>query len=182
MRGQIPVMKILRLVDKGLARAEGWLLVFFLGLMVVLTFSQVLFRALYFRAHVQWANTIMGHVDWAEPMVRLLVLWVTFLGASLLTRDHKHIKIDLMSDFLPTRWQPICELFLSAACALVMGLMFKASVIYVKTEITLGGQLFLGLPTWAGQLMLPAGFLILLFRFFVRGIEQAIELIVWVKT
>ena len=74
-------MKFLRLIDKGLAKVEGWLIVIFLGLMVTLTFLQVILRALYTHGHVQWANAIMGQVDWTEPFVRLLVLWITFLGA-----------------------------------------------------------------------------------------------------
>jgi len=169
-------MKILRLIDKGLAKVEGWLIVVFLGLMVTLTFLQVIFRALYTHGHVQWANAIMGEVDWAEPFVRLLVLWITFLGASLLTGDNKHIKIDLTSAILPVKWLPFRELILSMVCVLISALMIKASLSYVKMEMAFGGSLFLALPTWVGQLILPAGFSVILFRFFLRGIEEVLQI------
>ncbi|MFH1350179.1 MAG: TRAP transporter small permease [Pseudomonadota bacterium] len=170
-------MKTLKLLDQILARIEGWLIVLFLSLMVSLTFLQVILRALYTHGHIQWANAILGQVDWAEPFVRLLVLWVTFLGASLLTRENKHIKIDLMSAFLPKKWMPYRELILSMACVLISAFMLKACIDYVNMEMGSGGHLFLKLPTWIGQLILPVGFIMIIFRFSLRGIEQALEII-----
>jgi TRAP-type C4-dicarboxylate transport system permease small subunit len=170
-------MKLLRNIDRGLARAEGWLIVIFLSLMVAFTFFQVILRALYTHAHIQWANSILGYADWTDPFVRLLVLWITFLGASLLTGENKHIKIDLMSTVLPSRWLPFRELLLSLVCVLVSALLLKASIAYVRIEMEFGDRLFLSIPSWIGQIILPAGFSIILFRFFLRGIEQVIEIL-----
>ena len=170
-------MRVLRHIDKALARAEGWLIVVFLWLMVILTFLQIILRTLYTHAHIQWANLLLGQVDWAEPLARLLVLWITLLGASLLTGDNKHVKIDLMSSILPPKWLPFRELILSAVCVLVCVFMLKASVEYIRMEMEFGGYLFLELPTWVAQMILPAGFLLILFRFFLRGMQQAIEIL-----
>jgi TRAP-type C4-dicarboxylate transport system permease small subunit len=170
-------LKFLKLIDRALARFEGWLIIITLGLMVTFTFLQVVLRGLYTHGHIQWANSLLGQVDWAEPCARLLVLWIAFLGASLITSENKHIKIDLMSSLLPSRWQPFRELVLSVACVLVSALMLKASIGYVKMEMSFGGYLFLKLPTWIGQLILPAGFLIILFRFFLRGADQVLEIL-----
>jgi hypothetical protein len=38
--------------------------------------------------------------------------------------------------------------------------------------MSFGGHLFLKIPTWVGQLIIPGGFLMILFRFFLRGLEQ----------
>ena len=170
------MVKLLRYIDKGLARVEGWFIVIFLSLMVAFTFFQVILRSLYTHAHIQWANSILGYVDWTEPFVRLLVLWITFLGASLITGENRHIKIDLMSAILPSHWLPYRELLLSLVCVLVSGLMLKASIDFVWIEMDFGGHLFLNVPTWVGELILPAGFLLILFRFLLRGIEQAVEI------
>lgn len=169
-------MKILRLIDQAVGRVEGWLIVIFLGLMVTLTFLQVILRALYTHAQLQWANAFLGQVDWAEPSARLLVLWITLLGASLLTRDNRHIKIDLMSSLLPPKWLPYRQLLLYIVCVLICAIMLKASIDYVRTEIAFGGEMFLKIPTWAAQLILPAGFLLILYRFFLRGMEEVVEL------
>ncbi len=169
-------MKVLRSIDHAIAKVEGWLIIIFLALMVSLTFSQVMLRALFTHAQFQWANFILGHVDWSEPLARLLVLWITFLGASLLTRENKHIKIDLLPAVIPPKWLPYRELILSIGCVVICAFMLKASIGYIKLELDFGGYLFLKLPAWVGQLILPAGFLMILFRFLIRGMEQLLEI------
>ena len=169
-------MKILRFIDRVVATIEGWFIIISLSLMVILTFSLVILRALYTHAHLQWANIILGYFDWTEPLVRLLVLWITFLGASLITKDNKHIKIDIMSAILPARWLPFRELILSLACIIIAVFMIKASIGYVKTEMNFGGYIFLKLPIWIGQLIIPVGFSLLLFRFVLRGMEQILDI------
>jgi TRAP-type C4-dicarboxylate transport system permease small subunit len=173
-------MKILARIDTAIARLEGWLLILFLSLMVSLTFLQVLLRSLFIYAHMGWANDLMGSIDWAEPFVRLLVLWVTLLGASLITGENKHIKIDLLSQIVPEPWRPSLDVVLSLAGALVTALMFKASLFYVETEMSFGGMLFLNVPNWIGQVILPAGFLLICFRFLVRLLSSAIG--IWRRT
>jgi len=169
-------MNILKHINRGLCRLEGWLIVLFLWVMVLTSFLQIILRTLYTHAHIQWANYILGQVDWAEPCARLLVLWLTFLGASLVTGENKHIKIDLMSTLLPQKWLPFLELVLSLACVCICALMFKASLDYVRVEMSFGGHLFLKIPTWVGQLIIPAGFLLILFRFFLRGLGQVMAI------
>lgn len=165
-------LSTLRRIDRSLARMEGWLTVLFLSLMVILTFLQVILRALHVYAHLFWASALLGHLDWSEPFVRILVLWLTFLGASLLTTDNKHIRIDLLSSVLPPALQPYRGFILSIACMVVSLYMIKASADYVWMERTFGGSLFLNVPIWIGQLIMPIGFSIILFRFFIKAIEE----------
>ena len=170
-------MKIVQRIERVLSRIEGGLLVLFLTVMVVLTFLQIVLRAFNTYGHFHWANTVMGYLDWAEPLVRLLVLWVAFLGASLLTGEKKHIKIDLMSELLPARWLPYREIILSAVCVVITALMTKASWSYVRMEWSFGGSLFLGMPTWIGQIILPLGFFLMLCRFVFRGVGEAVQIL-----
>ncbi|MEW6664291.1 MAG: TRAP transporter small permease subunit [Thermodesulfobacteriota bacterium] len=170
-------MGFLRNLDKALARLEGWLLVAFLGLMLILTSLQVILRSLSIYGRMHWANVLMGQIDWSEPAARLAVLWITFLGASLVTGENKHIRIDLVSFILPGRPLPFREILLSTASLIICGFMLKASLRYLSIEMSSGATLFLSLPTWAAQLILPAGFALLLFRFLVRGIEETLTLL-----
>ncbi len=169
-------MTALKWLDKILARVEGWLIIIFLWLMVIFTFIQVCLRGIYTHGHLQWANSLMGYLDWSEPFVRLLVLWLTFLGASLVTGENKHIKIDLVSSFLPAKWLPVRELFLSIACVMISAIMLKVCINYVKMEMQFDGRLFLHLPAWIGELIIPAGFALILFRFLLRTFDQGIEI------
>jgi TRAP-type C4-dicarboxylate transport system permease small subunit len=170
-------MKHLARIDQAIARFEGWLVILFLSLMVSLTFLQVVLRSLFSYAHLGWANDLMGRLDWAEPFVRLLVLWLTFLGASLVTSENKHIKIDLITQIIPASWRAPLDVLLSLAGALVAALMLKASLFYVGTEMSFGGKLFLGVPTWIGQLILPLGFMLICFRFLIRSLFSALGIV-----
>jgi len=168
-------MNVLKHIDNLLARVEGWMIVLLLWLMVILTFVQVGLRGLYTYGHFQWANTLLGHIDWSGPLVRLLVLWLTFLGASLLTKEGKHIKIDLFSSLLPERWLPIREILLASVCVLISAIMFKVCVDYIKMEMAFGGMTLFNLPAWLGQIIMPAGFAILFFRFLIRALNEGIR-------
>jgi C4-dicarboxylate transporter, DctQ subunit len=170
-------MKHIARIDKAIARFEGWLLILFLSLMVILIFVQVMLRSLFIYAHLGWANELMGSLDWSELFVRLLVLWVTFLGASLVTRENKHIKIDLLTHLMPTNWGPYREFFLSVSGAVVAGLMIRASLFYISTELNFGGSVFLNVPTWVGQMILPAGFSLICFRFLLRAVTSALQIL-----
>lgn len=169
-------MPILNTIDRGLARLEKWLIVLFLSLMLFFTFVQVVLRGLYTHAHVQWANDWMAHIVWSEPFARLLVLWLAFLGASLLTGDGKHIKIDVLTTVPPGKWSPVRDLALSVACLGVCAVMFKVCLEYIALEKTYGGSMFLGIPNWVGQLILPAGFGAIFFRFLLKAVGSTLEL------
>ena len=175
-------MHILRLIDKALAKIEGCLIIVFLSAIIAITFFQVVLRSLYTHAHAHWANAVLGQVDWADPLARLLVLWIAFLGASLLTRHDKHIRIDLMSAVLPRRWLPFRGLILCMACMLVSAIMLKTSADYVRMEMAFGGRLFLNIPTWVGQIILPVGFSLILFRFFLIAVEELVQIVRGART
>ena len=77
-------------INSFLNRLEEVLLIFLLALMVFLAFLPILFR-----------NVIATGLIWIDPLLRHLVLWVALLGASQATRQERHIKIDLLSNYLP---------------------------------------------------------------------------------
>ena len=165
-------MKILKKLDNFIASIERWLIIISLGIMFSLTFLHVVLRALYTHLDFPWANSILGKTDWADPLVRLLVLWLTVLGASLLTGDNKHIRIDIFSSFLKGRLRILREIVLSLVCVGICTQMFLASINYICLEIEFGVDIFLGLPSWTGQIILPAGFAVISFRFLLRAANQ----------
>jgi C4-dicarboxylate transporter, DctQ subunit len=165
------MLRRLKKIECSLARAEGWFMVALLSAMVGLTFLQVLLRNLQTHGEIQFAAKILGSVDWAEPLVRLSVLWLTFLGASVVTGENRHIKMDMLSGILPSGWLPFRELILCFASGGICALMLKASLGYVAVEFRSGSTLFLGMPSWVAQMILPVGFLLILLKFLVRAAE-----------
>ena len=169
------LMKTLDCIDRALARVEGWLIIALLWAMVVLTFVQVGLRSLYTHGHFFWANEMLGDLDWAGPLVQLLVLWLTFLGSSLLTREGKHIKIDLFEAILPARWLPVRGFILAVVALFIIGIMVKVCIGYVIMEMEFGGTSLFYLPSWVGQMILPVGFSLLFFRFLIKAIHQGTQ-------
>jgi TRAP-type C4-dicarboxylate transport system permease small subunit len=170
-------MNMLKRIDHLLARIEGWLIVLMLWLMVLLTFVQVGLRSLYTYGHFQWANTMLGQIDWAGPLASLLVLWLTFLGASLLTRDGKHINIDIFSSILPERWLPARQVLLASVCTVISAIMVKVCVDYLRMEMAFGETTLFNIPAWPGQVILPAGFALLCFHFLIKALHEGIRMI-----
>ena len=168
-------MKTLDRIDWALAKVEGWFIIVLLWAMVVLTFVQVVFRSLYTHGHFLWANEMLGNLDWSGPLVQLLVLWLTFLGSSLLTRNGKHIKIDLFGALLPPKWLPVRGFILAVISVFIAGIMVKVCIDYLIMEMEFGGTSLFYLPGWVGQLILPLGFALLFFRFLVKAIHQGAQ-------
>ena len=79
-------MRIIRKIDDAVARCEAGFLVLIVVFMVLASFGQVFLRN-FFNYAIEGADIILRH----------LVLWVGFIGASLAVRTDKHINIDVFS-------------------------------------------------------------------------------------
>ena len=169
-------MKIINIIDHLLEILEKWLVVFSFSLMLFFSFINIILRTLYIRFDLNWANLIMSRIDWSEPFARLMVLWVAFLGASLLTRENRHIRIDIMGHLLSPVLNRVRELILSAGCVAICLIMISASTGYIKIEMQYSTGSFLGIPIWIYQLVIPFGFSAMCFRFFIGGIKQAFSI------
>src|SRR5512143_3313876 len=85
-------MKVLATLSRTLAFVERGILVALLALMILLAFTQVVLR-----------NVFSTGLLWADPLLRHLVLWVGFIGASLATASEKHINLDSVTRFASPR-------------------------------------------------------------------------------
>ena len=54
-------------------------------------------------------NFFDGGVYWGDSAVRVMVLWVTMLGAMVASRDDSHIRIDLVGRFLQELQKPLLQ-------------------------------------------------------------------------
>lgn len=147
------------------------MVVLFLGTMVFFTFVQVGLRGLYTHAGIAWASRLLGAVEWSEPLVRLLVLWLALFGASLVSSENRHIRIDFLGGLVPPRWEPIRDLILSLACAGITGATAVVATRYLFLEMKSGGILFYEVPQWLGLLVLPIAFSSISFRFALRSVR-----------
>lgn len=154
-------MKFLDALNTWIARFETVLIVLILSVMVLLSFLQVLLR-----------NFFDEGLLWGDILLRHLVLWVGFLGASLATRDQKHISIDLFGRLLPERKKNIATLITNLFSVFVGYLLTDASWYFVMDEKAVGTTIFSEVPVWYFQIIIPIGFGLITFRFLINTLKN----------
>ena len=157
-------MKTLRALDRWLARAEGIALATLLSAMVGVSFLQVLLR-----------NTFHFGIEGADILLRHGVLWIALLGASLATRQSRHIRIDIFPKLIPPGYRWLVDGLTSLATFGVSAALVASAWTLVMLEREAGTVLVLGLPTWIAQIILPIGFLFITFRLGLRTIETILD-------
>jgi TRAP-type C4-dicarboxylate transport system permease small subunit len=138
-------------------RLEDGLLVVLLSGMILLASAQILLR-----------NLFDSGLVWGDPTLRVLVLWLTMLGAMAATREQHHIHIDLLGRFLSPRQRPWVQGLTDLFAALVCGLLAWHSGRFVWFEFQDGGILFAFIPAWLCELVMPLGFGVMSLRFLLQ--------------
>jgi TRAP-type C4-dicarboxylate transport system permease small subunit len=143
---------------------ERWLLTVILLALVGLSILQIVLR-----------NFFHTGLIWIDPLLRTLVLWLTFLGALAATARGRHIAMDVLSRFLPPRGQVALRRILSLIAGSACIALANGAYAYLRLEIEYGRQVFLGLWSWQVQSILLIGFILLAYRFLVNTIWRAAE-------
>jgi TRAP-type C4-dicarboxylate transport system permease small subunit len=163
-------MKLLQAVSRALNILERSLIVLLLAIMVLLAFSQVILR-----------NFFSAGLLWGDPFLRHLVLWIGFLGASLATQQEKHINIDLLTRFASPKIVNIVHIATNLFAGLVCYYLMSAGWTFLQSEMEAHEALFsigeTAFAAWWFQTIIPAGFGLMSFRFFIRTIEHITEAI-----
>lgn len=133
---------------------ENALLGVALFLMIGLAASQVFMR-----------SVLGSGLSWADEALRLLVLWSAMLGAIAASRDNVHLRIDLLSRFLPPSWRLATAVLVDLFAAGVSGVLAWHSWRFVAESREFGDQVLGTMPAWSFQLILPAAFVLITYRY-----------------
>lgn len=131
-----------------------------LGFMALLAFLQVFLR-----------NFFNFGFPWADEVLRHLVVWVGFIGASLGIREDRSIRIDVFNRIFPPRITKYNEAFLNLVGAIVSILLILASIKFLRMEREYN-EVFstLRIPVWKILLIYPISFGVISLRFILNGI------------
>jgi C4-dicarboxylate transporter DctQ subunit len=152
-------------VDEIMARVEQTFLVTFLGFMIGIAFLQILLR-----------NFFSTGLDWGDSLVRNLVLWTGFIGATLATKEGKHINIDVVSRWLPSLGKNVVALITHLFSFFVCCGLTYAALKFIKNEVQMENITFLDIPAWIPEMILPITFGLMTFRFGLRSIRTLSEM------
>lgn len=153
-------MRLIRKIESILGRVEALSVTVLLSLMILLSFTQVLLR-----------NFFNEAILWADIFIRQLVLWVGFLGASLAVRENKHISIDFLPNILPETWGKFIQFIVNLTAGVVSAFLAWAAWRFVQFEIEGQATLFLDIPVWIFQTILPYSFVVISARFLLKAVQ-----------
>jgi TRAP-type C4-dicarboxylate transport system permease small subunit len=167
-------VRLLSAIERRLVSLEKAVLTGLIAFMVTLAFAQVALR------HIgRWTGLSLS-LMWGDPLVRILVLWLAFLGAAVAAAEDKQFAMDALSRVLTPKKRAaaalICHVFTSVVCA---GLLY-ASIGFFHEEFSNSQVLFSlfghDVPTWPFETILPAGFFLLLVHYAVKAGQEAMVL------
>ncbi|MCU7904887.1 MAG: TRAP transporter small permease [Candidatus Thiodiazotropha sp. (ex Epidulcina cf. delphinae)] len=144
-----------------LQRARDLVLLFEEGLTAILLSAMILLAA----CQILLRNLFDSGLIWADPSLRIMVMWIALLGAIAATREDRHIRIDLLSHYLSNRGKAVLSVFNNLFSALVCGVITWHAVRFVYIEWQEGSKLFASLPAWLGEVIIPIGFGAMSLRF-----------------
>ena len=121
-------------------------------------------------AQVFTRNVLGSAIVWADLAVRTLVLWVTLFGAMVATRQHNHIRIDLLPNLLTDRKRDILRcVYLTVASGVAFTVTFYSFQV-IRMEWSYPAMAFANVPTWLAQAVIPLGFGVIGLRFLGQGL------------
>lgn len=159
------MIKFFHRVDEILGRAENTVVVILLSSMILIAFTQIILR-----------NLFSTGISWGDALVRCLVLWTGFIGAAIATREGKHICIDAASVLLSSRGRGVIARIVNAVSFATCLFLAIAAVKFIDYEIQLKNVIFLGIPAWISEIILPVTFGIMAFRYLLHFINGIISI------
>lgn len=145
-------------MSRWLERIENGLIAVLVLAMVLLAGAQILLR-----------NLFGSGIEWADPLLRALVLWTAMLGALAAARDDKHIGLDLVTHFVHGRARRVLRFVALMFAAAISAAMAWYGANLVMLDYASGSAAFAAVPSWCVESIIPAGFALLALRLAIHA-------------
>jgi C4-dicarboxylate transporter, DctQ subunit len=155
-------MRLFRVIDKIISLMESA----FLGVGIIacsfILFFDVLLRYVFLKP-----------LFWSEELVRYLMVWMVFIGASVIVKKGGHVAVDVLPIFLPPTFKRILERiipFVAIAFCLVLFYFSWKHTVRIKQS----GQITTAMeaPMWTMYLAIPVGSLMMAIRWTQLSISR----------
>jgi TRAP-type C4-dicarboxylate transport system permease small subunit len=145
-------------------RVEQTVLVVLLLTMVGLAFVQIVLR-IFFSSGIIWGDVALRH----------LVLWVGLFGATVATRESRHINIDILPRLLKGKAKTLLGILIDFFSAFVCVLLASAGLTFVRDEFAAKTVAFLEIPGGIAALIFPIAFSIIALHFGLNGLDKILR-------
>lgn len=149
-----------------ISRLEDSLLIGLVASLLLLAVAQIILR-----------NAFGQGILWAEPAMRIAVLWIAMVGGMVACREGGHIKINLFEVYFRGRARRVLASLAHLGACLTCATLAYASWLFVGYERMDGMTTFLNLPAWWFESILPVGFTVMALRFLHDAVvgERALD-------
>ncbi len=154
------IKKILSPVSDALDKLCSAAIVLMLGAMVVITGAQIVCRT--------WFTAL----SWSDEVTRYLLIWSTFLGATVVYRHNGHIAVTLLHDAVSPRVAKALRVAVHAICFVLFAVLLYYSTLYcMKLKKTATA-----LPIKMKYIYscIPVSMLIMMIHSLLMGVEEAL--------
>lgn len=144
---------------------EKWLIVLITILMTLVIFFDFLGRYIFSQS-----------ITWAGSAGSYLMFWLGLIGASMATKNEKHLRANIINKILPSQISKYLISF-SYFLAMIFCIIFTyLSFIYTLDSFKFGDiSNVLNIPLWIVQIILPISFLIMTYRFGFYSLKYLVK-------
>ena len=147
-------MTFLGRINQLISRLEDSLLIGLVAGLLLVAVAQIILR-----------NAFGEGLLWAEPAMRIAVLWIAMIGGMVACREGGHIKINLFDVYVQSGARRLLASFAYLGACHTCAALAYASWLFVGYERMDGMSTFLNLPAWWFESILPVGFTVMALRF-----------------
>ena len=156
---------ILQRLERWGTAAENASLVLLLSTMIILAVGQIVLR-IFFN---------FGFI-WTDELVKLIVLWIALIASVAAARNDRHLRIDVMSHFVPEKYARFPRIIVEAFAASMCAVLAWYSWQYVQLSLEFEDTVLVGVPAWIAYLVLPLSFALMAYRFLLTFIREVMVL------
>lgn len=134
--------------------AEKWLMTLLFFALLSVSALQIILR-----------NVFDSGLMWGDDFIKVMVLWIGFVGATYAARNGKHINVDVITRFLPGRYAKLIYRLMYLATAALCATAAWFSWQFVQIEMEDNMMAFLNVPVWLTEIIIPIAFALIGLRY-----------------
>ena len=156
---------LLKRLERWGTAAENASLVILLAAMMLLAVGQIVMR-IFFSA---------GFV-WADELLKLMVLWVAMIASIAASRSDRHLRIDIISHFVPDKYARVPRIIVDGFASFMCGVLAWQSYRFLQLTIEFEDTVLVDFPAWIANSILPFAFALMCYRFFLSFVGEITKL------
>lgn len=156
-------MRFLLKLNDAVGKVENVLISVGLLSMLFLAFLQVIMRDVFNKG-----------LPWADSIVRLLVLWVGFVGAALATKLDQNLTLEVLTKYMPERLRHLSSIVVKLFAIMVCCFLFQASLKFLGDEMSTGEKYLNLFPSWYTLTIFPATFALIPFHLVIGIVKDVV--------